>query len=140
MCSICIRYMSWLHCTALQEEMEAWRGQSNSSLNYVVSQLKSLCKLLRAMQNNCNCCVRWRKIFPVPENLLQLILCKPFIHTLHKGHTHVHWYFYTVSCIFKYWSLQSSWWLHRPSRNIKLIFMYELISWPLPNYINWLLH
>lgn len=48
------------------KEMEAWRGQSNNSLNYVVSQLKSLCKLLRAMQNNCNCCVQWRKNLPHP--------------------------------------------------------------------------
>lgn len=49
------------------------------------------------MQNNGNFFVQWRKIFPVPENLLQITLRKPFIHTLHKGHTHVHWCFYAES-------------------------------------------
>lgn len=45
------------------------------------------------MQRNCIHFVQWRKIFPVPENVLQITCHKPFTHTLHKGHTHVHWWF-----------------------------------------------
>lgn len=94
-----LHVMAPLHCPPKKQRLEEDKAieicSLKSSLKYVVSQLKSLCKLLRAMQNNHNCCVQWRKIFPIPENLLQLILCKPFIHSLHKGHTHVHWCFYS---------------------------------------------
>lgn len=94
--SFCICYVLGLHCTALQRN-SALKRTKQKSLNHIVSQLKSLCKLLRAMQNNCKCFVKWRKIFPVPENLWQATVHKPLIHTLQKGHTHGYWCFYAES-------------------------------------------
>lgn len=79
------------------KEIMPWRGQSNRSLNHIVSQLKAPCKLLRAMQNNCNHFVKRRKILLVPENLWQVTVHKPLTHTLHKGYTCGYWCFYAES-------------------------------------------
>lgn len=96
------------------KEMDTWKAQSNSSLNYIVFQLKITIQVAGCLSKMTIAVVYDGENLPIPENLLQILYVDPSFPFCTRV-THIHWWFY-VSCICKCRRLQSSW-LNRPPGN-----------------------
>lgn len=122
------------------KEMDTWRAQSNSSLNYIVFQLKITVRTAECLSKMTVSVVYHGEKSSHSWKFVADTLHRSFIPPLHKGHTHT----LMVLCSQLHMQVlgptelmiikQSS------SKYYSNKYTDEVISWPLSNYINQLLH
>lgn len=122
------------------KEMDTWRAQSNSSLNYIVFQLKITVQTAECLSKMTLSVVYHGEKSSHSWKFVADTLHRSFIPPLHKGHTHT----LMVLCSQLHMQVLGPTELmiikQTSSKYYSNKYTDEVISWPLSNYINQLLH